>query len=186
MSEISFLIPKARIGVLIGQNGEVKAEIEKRLNVELNIDSENGLVIIKPKEGSDPLSILKAKDVVNAIGRGFSPERAFKLFNEDVLLEIIDLRDLIGKNENAMQRLKGRVIGKDGKTRKIIEENTGAYVTVYGHTIGIIGNYDALSAAREAIEMLLKGKQHSTVYKFLEAKRREIKRKEHIELWEKP
>ncbi|MEM4649963.1 MAG: KH domain-containing protein, partial [Candidatus Bathyarchaeia archaeon] len=143
MSELSFLIPKARIGVLIGQNGEVKAEIERRLNIELNVNSENGLVTIKPKEGSDPLSILKAKDVVTAIGRGFSPERAFKLFNEDVSLEIIDLRDIIGKNENAIRRLKGRVIGRDGKTRKIIEENTGAYVTVYGYTIGIIGSYDA-------------------------------------------
>lgn len=185
MSESSILIPKARIGILIGRNGEVKTEIEKTLNVELNIDSESGLVVVKPKESTDPLSILKARDVITAIGRGFSPEKAFKLFNEDVSLEIIDLRDVVGKNENAILRLKGRVIGKDGKTRRIIEENTGAYVTVYGHTIGIIGSYDSLSVAREAIELLLKGKQHSTVYKFLEAKRREIKKKEYIELWEK-
>ena len=59
-------------------------------------------------------------------------------------------------------------------------------VSVYGHTISMIGGYDAVSAAREAVEMLIKGKQHATVYKFLRIKRREAKKKMTLELWEKP
>ncbi|HID16681.1 TPA: RNA-processing protein [Candidatus Bathyarchaeota archaeon] len=186
MSEVSILIPKARIGALIGRKGEVKGKIEKTLKVTLKVDGESGLVKIEPGEGADALSTLKARDVVNAIARGFSPEKAFKLFNEDAMLEILDLRDIIGRSENALERLKGRVIGKDGKTRRLIEELTGAYVSVYGHTIAIIGNYDSLSIAREAVDMLLKGRQHSTVYRFLGVKRREMKRRQRVELWEKP
>jgi len=186
LSEINLLIPKARIGVLIGQNGETKRMIEAKLKVRLNVNSETGLVRVTPLKDADSLALLKARDVVNAIARGFSPERALKILNENVMLELIDLRDMLGKSENTLQRLKGRVIGKDGKTRRLIENLTGAYISVYGHTIGIIGDYDSLSIAREAINMLLRGKQHSTVYKFLGVKRREMKKKSYLELWEKP
>jgi rRNA processing protein Krr1/Pno1 len=42
-----------------------------------------------------------------------------------------------------------------------------------------------LSLAREGVEMLIKGRQHATVYEHLKNRRREIKRKEKVELWEK-
>jgi ribosomal RNA assembly protein len=73
----------------------------------------------------------------------------------------------------------------DGKTRKIIEELTDANICVYGHTVSIIGNIEQAQAAREAIQMLINGSQHSTVYRFLHRKRRELKKKM-LELWEKP
>jgi ribosomal RNA assembly protein len=73
----------------------------------------------------------------------------------------------------------------DGKTRKIIEELTDANICVYGHTISIIGNIEQAQAAREAIQMLINGSQHSTVYRYLHRKRRQLKKKM-LELWEKP
>jgi ribosomal RNA assembly protein len=73
----------------------------------------------------------------------------------------------------------------DGKTRKIIEELTDANICVYGHTISIIGNIEQAQAAREAIQMLINGSQHNTVYRFLHRKRRELKKKM-LELWKKP
>jgi len=74
-----------------------------------------------------------------------------------------------------MRRLKGRVIGADGKTRRIIEDMTETYVTVYGKTIGIIGETSNVSLARRAIESLLRGSPHSSVYKWLENQRRNIR-----------
>jgi ribosomal RNA assembly protein len=122
---------------------------------------------------------------VTAIARGFPPEKAFQLFDEDIMLEVLSLRDIFGKSESDIQRVKGRVIGREGKSRRNIEEITQAELSVFGHTIGIIGNYDALSLAREGVEMLIKGRQHATVYEHLKNRRREIKRKEKVELWEK-
>lgn len=81
--------------------------------------------------------------------------------------------------------MKGRIIGMNGKTRRIIEELTGASVAVYGHTVGMIGTLDQVEVAREAIGMLVKGSMHSTVYRFLHRKRRELKKKM-LEIWEKP
>lgn len=180
-------IPRERIGVLIGPEGNTKKHIEKRLSVELQIESETGGVTITLAENAeDPSVLFKTKDVVTAIGRGFSPERAFRLVrDEEAVLDIIDLRTVFGKSESDIRRVKGRIIGMNGKTRKIIEELTEADVMVYGHTVGIIGKIEQVEAAREAIRMLIKGSLHSTVYRFLHRKRRELKKKM-LELWEKP
>ena len=180
-------VPKERVGVLIGQGGETKKAIEKMLSVELQIESDTGGVAITLAENAeDPSAILKAKDVVTAIGRGFSPEHAFRLIHdEDAVLDIIDLRTIFGRSESDIKRVKGRIIGMEGKTRRIIEELTDTHITVYGHTVSIIGNIEHAQVAREAIQMLIQGSQHATVYKFLHRKRRELK-KSMLELWEKP
>jgi len=178
-------IPQERIGALIGPEGRVKATIERKLSIELQVESETGGVkITLLPTASDPTVLFRAKETVTAIGRGFSPERAFRLFRDDeAFLEIIDLREVVGRSQSDMKRLKGRVIGKNGKTRMLIEELTEASLSIYGHTISIIGNMDQKEAAKEAIRMLIRGSQHSTVYRFLHRKRREFKKKK-MELWE--
>jgi len=184
----SFLkIPRERIGVLIGPNGEIKKYIERTLLVKLEIESETGGVkIILTENVEDPSLLFKAKDVVNAIGRGFSPELAFRLIrDEEAFLDVIDLRAIFGKSESDIRRVKGRIIGMEGKTRRIIEELTETNVCVYGYTIGLIGDIEQVQAAREAIQMLIRGSLHSTVYRFLHRKRRELKKRK-LELWEKP
>jgi len=180
-------IPKDRIGALIGPEGRVKERIEKQMGIEMSIDSETGDVTLTlAPTTEDPSVLFRAKEVVTAIGRGFAPERAFRLIqDEDALLEVIDLREIFGRSLSDLQRLKGRIIGQEGKTRRIIEELTDADVSVYGHTVSIIADADEMDIAREAIKMLLQGRQHSSVYRFLHKKRRELKKKK-LELWEKP
>jgi ribosomal RNA assembly protein len=180
-------IPKERVGVLIGPEGTTKKNIEQKLSVELQIDSEAGdVTIMMAKEATDPSMLFKAKDVITALGRGFSPEHAFRLIrDEEAMLDIIDLRTVFGKSEADIKRVKGRIIGMNGKTRRIIEELTDTNVAVFGHTVAIIGTVEQVQAAREAIEMLVKGSMHSTVYRFLHRKRRELKKKM-LEIWEKP
>jgi ribosomal RNA assembly protein len=178
-------IPRERIGALVGLDGHVKAAIEKKLSVTLKIDSESGDVqITLLSTAKDPTVLFRAREVVTAIGRGFSPDHAFRLLNDDeTVLEMIDLRESVGRSQSDQKRLKGRVIGKEGKTRRIIEELSEANISVYGHTISIIGQADQASIAREAVWMLIRGSLHGTVYRFLHKKRRELKKKR-LELWE--
>ena len=178
-------IPKERIGVLIGPGGSVRRRIEEALGVKLRVDSRSGDVEIALKDGKGDVSKLyQALNVVRAVGRGFSPERAFRLFDEDTLLDVIDLREYVGKSENALRRVKGRIIGRDGKTRRLIEELTGVYVSVYGHTVSLIGGFDQLLVAREAVTKLIKGSQHKTVYNYLFRAVRDLKRRRKTEIWE--
>ena len=186
-ARVSTTIPLERLGVLIGREGSTKSKIENAFKARLLIQSDSGVVEVVPKEDSDdPTLILRARDVVVAIARGFSPERALGLVDDDIVLDIIDLRETFGRNERDIARLNGRVIGREGKIRRLIEEMTGAKVSVYGHTVSMLGEYQKVAAAREAIELLLKGKQHSTVYKLLRKIRSETKKRETLELWEKP
>jgi len=178
-------VPRERIGALVGPDGRVKASIEKKLSVELRIDSQTGdIQITLMPTAKDPTVLFRAKEVVTAIGRGFSPEHAFRLLEDDeIMLEVIDLRETVGRSQSDMKRLKGRVIGKAGKTRRIIEELTEANICVYGHTISIIGEIDQVEIAKEAVRMLIRGSLHGTVYRFLHRKRSALKKKK-MELWE--
>ena len=178
-------VPRERIGALVGPDGRVKANIEKKLSIRLQIDSQTGdIQITLMPTAQDPTVLFRAKEIVTAIGRGFSPEHAFRLLEDDeTMLEVIDLRETVGRSQSDMKRLKGRVIGKEGKTRRIIEELTEANISVYGHTISIIGEIDQVEIAKEAVRMLIRGSLHGTVYRFLHRKRREFKKKK-MELWE--
>ncbi|MGP3667209.1 MAG: KH domain-containing protein [Candidatus Bathyarchaeota archaeon] len=179
-------IPVERIGVLIGKDGIIKQRIESVCKVKLNIDGETGEVcIITGDDTPDPTLLFKAQNIILAIGRGFSPEKAFKLLDDNYYLHIIDLREVLGKSKSNLTRVKGRIIGKGGKTRRIIEETAGVDVSVYGHTVAIIGVVESIEIAKEAVEKLIKGSPHKTVYRFLGRKRSELK-KSKLDLWEKP
>lgn len=167
-------IPRSRIGALIGKNGEVKKRVENISGVRMEIDSREGDVVIDESSG-DPLMALKVRDFVMAVGRGFSPERAWRIFNEDVYFEVIDIKEFAGKRENRIRVLRGRVIGKNGRTRRIIEELSGASLSIYGYYVAIIGSYTQIETAKHAVEMLLRGSKHATIYHYLEKKRRENK-----------
>lgn len=180
-------IPAERVGVLIGPEGKTKKTIEEKLSVGLEINSQTGDIVINLAEkASDPSMLFRAKDVVTALGRGFSPEHAFRLIrDEDAILDIIDLRNVFGRSETDIKRVKGRIIGMNGKTRTIIEELTDTNLAVYGHTVSLIGAIEHAEVAREAVQMLVRGSMHATVYRFLHRKRRELKKKM-LEIWEKP
>ncbi|MFW6195733.1 MAG: KH domain-containing protein [Thermoplasmatota archaeon] len=177
MSDImaSIKIPKNRIGVLIGKDGEVKKEIEERTGAELDIDSKTGLVEIDTREIDDPILPMKVEDVVKAIGRGFNPDKAMNILEDNVNFELLDIRDWVGKSSNSVRRMRGRIIGKGGRTRELIEELSETYVSVKGNTVGIIGQPFEVKIARKAVVMLLEGSKHATVYSFLEGKRKDIK-----------
>ena len=174
MPETDYLkIPQNRIGALIGNKGDVKK----------SIDSEDGTVYITPQENmSDPLGVWNANHIVKAVARGFNPEVALKLVDDDIYLEVIKLPLYIGKSKNALSRYKGRIIGQNGKTREIIMDMAEVQMAIYGKTVSLIGEMDNLMIAKEAIEMILKGSRHKSVYSFLERKKDELKLKEFKDL----
>jgi len=163
-------IPKDRVGALIGKGGETKRRIEELTKTAIKVDTD-GEVRIYNRGSDDPVILMKVTDLVRAIGRGFSPEKAMRLLDDDEYFELIDIRDYVGKKGTHVMRMRSRVIGTRGRTRSLIEELTGAAVSVYGSTVGIIANSVQMPVARTAVDMLLKGSEHSTVYKYMERQR---------------
>jgi len=175
-------VPADRVGALIGRGGETKKDLERMCGVELVIDSKSGEIVVKARVtgASEPF---RAANIIEAVGRGFSPQRALKLMEDDTVLEVMDLRDYGGKSENALERIRGRVIGLHGKSRRVIEELTNSFVSVFGRTVAIIGKSNDAKLAKDAITMLAEGSAHKSVYQMLQRER--TKRKmEKLLLWE--
>ncbi|HJW97436.1 MAG TPA: KH domain-containing protein [archaeon] len=147
-------IPQERIPVLIGKDGLAKKEIERKTATKITVGEDVEI------EG-ETFDVMIAANVVKAIARGFSPESALLLLDEEYDLNIITLQ---GESEKTVKRLMGRVIGREGKTRKKIEEACRARISVYGKTVAIIAPVSLLDAATRCVETLLKGKTHGYAY----------------------
>ena len=158
--------------MLIGRKGTTRRALEKATNSTLHIDSNSGDVSVVWDDEFDPILRMKLPDVIRAIGRGMNPDRALQLLNDDHHLLLYDMREYVGKNPNQQRRIRSRLIGRNGRIRELIEEHSGSEVTIYGSTVVIIGDEDALPLAGQAVERLLQGAEHSSVLKHLEAERR--------------
>ncbi len=150
-------IPEERRPVLIGKDGKTKERLESETGTRISVNEDVEI------EGETE-NVLKAKEIVQAIGRGFSPEDAFDLIQEDYQLYIVDLG---GESRNTIKRLLGRVIGRKGATKRIIEQTTDTKISIYGKTVSIIGDSSGVRKAADVIEDLLAGRSHSFAYRRL-------------------
>lgn len=167
-------IPEDRIGVVIGPGGRTKREIEHATGASVEIDPEDEEIRIVSPDDGDPTGALKARDLVLAIGRGFSPERARRLLKDGTYLAVIDIKLVSGKREkSALWRIRSRLIGTGGRARERIEELSGCSASVYGSTVALIGTERQLERGTRAVELLLRGSEHSTVFHMLARQRRE-------------
>ncbi|MEM0198927.1 MAG: KH domain-containing protein [Desulfurococcaceae archaeon] len=179
-------IPTERVGVLLANNGSVKKEIEEKTKTIITVNPDTGAVVIEPAfPHTSALDLMKAQNIVKAIGYGFSPERAFRLLEDDQTLEVIDVRQYVGNRPNHVRRVLGRVIGEEGRARRTLEELTSTYISVYEPYVAIIGDYETANIAKRAIEMLIEGRMHSTVYKYVDREMFSIRRRRMTELWRK-
>lgn len=68
-------------------------------------------------------------------------ERVFRFFNEGEIFEVVNFIDIVvGNEKNVLLRVRGRIIGRKGRMREIIEEMSGVDISVYGKIVVIIGN----------------------------------------------
>ena len=115
-------------------------------------------------EGGD---VWITEQAIKALDYGFSPNIAFKLFNDNFFLDMLDLELIFRGNKKTINRYKGRVIGLEGKIKKHIEELSHSYISVSGNKVFIIGEFEDLKNAKEAIMRILEGSEHSSVFSFL-------------------
>lgn len=154
-------VPEDRVGVI--KSKKTREDIRKQLDVTIAV-FENTAEI----DGEDGLKVYTAKNIIKAIARGFSPVRAMRLCDENSELEILELSKFSDKK---IETIRSRVIGTNGKTRNYIEDSSKCYISVYGKTICLIGTREQIEVAKEAIEMLIEGNMHKSVYSFLDKAR---------------
>jgi ribosomal RNA assembly protein len=159
------LIPEERMKILENKRLEYNRKIRNFFDVKISIGDEVEI------DGEDSLAVMRTKEIVKAFGRGFDFEDALDLVDEDYILDVVTMSEFTGKSRKRQVTMRGRVIGTEGKAKDIIEKYSGAKIAVYGKTVSVIGKWENIRLAKEAIEMLLSGAKHSTVFKFLEERK---------------
>ncbi len=171
-------IPPDRIAILIGKEGKVKEYLEKMTGVKIKVDSKTGDVVIDPQDR--PYEAYKVRNVIKAIGYGFPPKKAAKLLNDNYVLEVIDVKDYSRRKER-IETILGRVIGTKGRAKREFEDLTGTDLSIYDHYVSMIGDFEDMEIARRAMQMLISGSKHESVYRYIkEEKRRKAFRERRI------
>lgn len=141
----------------------LKSKIEESMNARLKI---TGTDIEISGDDKDGYSEYLASKALEAIDMGLSPDTALQLKNEEWMFEKIDIKDSV--KQSRVLTVKGRIIGKDGKAKKSLENLTGCEIEIYGHYVGILGRASDVIVAVNAIIKLIQGSPHSKVYAYLE------------------
>lgn len=163
-------IPEERVSVILGNDREVLKEIKELIEAEIEINSEGKVNI----DSENYIEEIRAYNIIKAIGRGFSPERAFRLLEENSNLNVIKVTEY-ANTDNSKKRLKGRVIGSEGRARNKLENLTDTEIEVYGKTVSILGNTKNVEIASKAVKMLLNGSSHGTAYRYIEKNAKHLK-----------
>lgn len=162
--EEKYYLDLDRIPVFIGSNGNQKKIFEKKFNCNIIVNSKNGEVDITC---DDSVNLFILSNIISAINHGHSPKNAMKLEDENFVFDIIDVKRMI-KDQARLKVVLGRIIGKEGSTRKAIEEVTQCSVSVKDHFVSVIGPFENTILVHEALDMLIKGASHKSFYSYLE------------------
>ena len=144
-----------------------KKRFEQELKIKLINKGKNVFV-----EGSADREYF-ALEVLEAVNAGFSVDRALLLKEEGMILQVIHIKDITKRGD--LERVRGRIIGKDGKTLKTLNNLTECDLAINNNDIGIIGNAEEVEDAVQAITSLIYGSKQSNVYSRLERLRKKKK-----------
>lgn len=149
---------------------KILSRLSEETKATINVREEDQNIEIHHKDSIKELDISK---VLKAVGLGFSYNQAMKIFrNELVRFEMINLKKRT-RNYKEFKRQKGRIIGENGKSKRVMSELTDAKIQVHRDKVGIIGETNDAIKAREAVMKILEGSPHSHVYSSLEKYQRQ-------------
>jgi ribosomal RNA assembly protein len=137
-----------------------KKQLEKALN--LKISNRGKEVYI---EGTPENEYLGEK-VIEAINFGFPISHALTIKQKELMFEIINIKDYTKRKD--LERIRGRIIGKQGRTLKTISQVGDCFLEIKDNEVGIITSPENMKKMQESIVNLIQGSKTSNVYKRLE------------------
>ncbi|KCV67712.1 ribosomal RNA assembly protein [Fonticula alba] len=139
------------------------------LQVRMNLRSRR--VEIRTCEATnDPGAIQKGADFLRAFMLGFDVEDAMALLRmDDLYIDSFEMKDVKTLNGDHLGRAVGRVAGHGGRTKFTIENTTRTRIVLAETHIHILGTFQNIAVARDAIVSLILGSPPGKVYNHLRA-----------------
>jgi len=140
-----------------------KKNLEKELNIKIEI---NGKEV---SFSGNPEDEYIAEKVIEALEFGFPFASALDIKKDDFIFEILNIKEYA--TQKNFERIRGRIIGKDGKALRTISSLSECHIELAGNKLGIIGYAENIRSVEEACKLLISGSKHANVYAYLEKHR---------------
>ncbi|CAN6475973.1 unnamed protein product [Victoria cruziana] len=117
---------------------------------ELNL-VEGTMSVTTTRKTRDPYIIIKARDLLRLLARSVPAPQAFKILNDEMQCDIIQIGNII-RNKERFHRRRQRLLGSNNTTLRAIELVTGCYMLVQGYTVAAMGSFKGLKQLRKIVE----------------------------------
>ena len=165
-------VPPNRFGQLKRHWVQIFTPIVSRLKLQIRMNVKTKQVEIQTSEHTQDIGALqRAADFVRAFLLGFEVKDALALLRMDELyvdsFDVEDVKRLAGEN---LSRAIGRIAGKNGRTRILIENSTRTRIVIADRRVHILGSVNSIRVAKDAIVDLIIGAPPGKVAASLRAK----------------
>lgn len=114
---------------------------------------------------ADTGALQKGADFVRAFSYGFNVEDALVLLRlDDIYMDSFEVKDVKTLNGDHLSRAIGRLAGRNGKTKATIENTSRTRIILADSKVHILGSYNNIRIAKNAIVSLIMGSTPGTVY----------------------
>lgn len=140
--------------------------VTENLKLDMRMNLKTRKVEIKTTlETPDSGNLQRAADFIHAYILGFDVNDAVALLRlDDLYVECFEIKDVKTLRGEHLARCIGRLAGKSGKTKFTIENATRTRIVIADTKIHILGSFQNIRAARDAICSLIMGSPAGKVY----------------------
>lgn len=152
--------------ILLEKSGVLRKNIkllEKKLHVKIILRGK--LAEISGEELDEYIAL----QVIESLILGFSLETALLLLEPDYVLEKIEIKKFTKRHN--LSEVRARIVGKDGRTKSLIEELSDCSISMHNNEVGVIGESERIKTAIQAVIKIIQGSKQSSVYSYLEKQR---------------
>ena len=135
-------------------------ELEKKLKVKITLE---GTKLTLEGEAVDEY---EATMIIYALNFGFTTKQALQIKGGEMSFRKVNIKEFTTRPN--LYEVRARIIGKEGKVKRTIQDLSGADMIIKGNEIGIIGNAESIQDLLTGLSNLIRGSKTSNVYSFLE------------------